>query len=206
MYGDALGLVNLANTPFPLTPGGMYITTKLSGSFIMQNTPTVGSAAGATTIFAITAGGKVAAGSTGLLFPTASLDVTGDIRASTAVTSSIVWANFLVGSGSAPAIFTGSAAGANATASITGTSTAGQITITVNATSTASVNAVIATCKYTGSFITAPYVVLSPANANAASLNWHPYALSAPASFSINTGNLGLTASNAYVWNYHCIA
>lgn len=112
--------------------------------------------------------------------------------------------NHLVGSSTAPTIAAGAGAGTSPTVAVTGTDVAGKVSITAGV--AASASSIIATITFNTAFAGAPYVQLTPANANAALLSGVTmvYLTSTTATFVINAGTTGLSAG-AYVWNYSAI-
>ncbi len=111
----------------------------------------------------------------------------------------------LIGNSSAPTIAAGAGAGTSPTISITGTDLAGAVTVTSG--STPSASSVIVTITFNGSYGTAPYVQLTPANAATALLNGTTmvYVTATTTTFVINAGTVGITPATTYLWNYASI-
>ncbi len=103
----------------------------------------------------------------------------------------------------APTIAAGTGAGTSPTVSIAGTDNSGQITVTTGTSPTAA--ATIATVTFASTYLNTPYVVISPANANAAALysTTRVYATSSTSAITLTAGSAALTASTQYIWNYH---
>ena len=103
----------------------------------------------------------------------------------------------------APTIAAGAGAGTSPTVSVTGTDNSGQITITTGTSPIAA--ATIATITFASTYLNTPYVVISPANANAAALynTTRVYAASSTTAITLTAGSAALTASTQYIWNYH---
>lgn len=99
LYGEGGDTSNLAGGQLQ---AGVYFATKRSGSFIIQNLPTVAVATNPQNLMVINPSGSSfnGKGSCGLFCgsagPTASLDVFGDIRAMTSITSSIMSASLSI--------------------------------------------------------------------------------------------------------------
>lgn len=102
-----------------------------------------------------------------------------------------------------PTIAAGTGAGTSPTVSIAGTDNAGQITVTTGTSPTAA--GTIATVTFASTYLNTPYVVISPANANAAALynTTRVYATSSTSAITLTAGSAALTASTQYIWNYH---
>lgn len=111
----------------------------------------------------------------------------------------------LVGYGTAPTIAVGAGGGTGATASIVGTDVGGEITL--NTGTTPSTGATAVTVTFHRAFGSAPFVSLSPANANAALLSGVTavYITATTTTFVITTGSTGLTGSVTYKWNFGVI-
>lgn len=112
----------------------------------------------------------------------------------------------ITGTGTAPAIAAGAAAGSSPTVSLTGSNIDGDITIT---TGTSTTTGTLATVTLAGSLAYATHSnpILTPENANAASL----YTTSAPycpqgatTNFTISTGATAPAASTTYTFHYFC--
>jgi len=111
------------------------------------------------------------------------------------------------GSGSTPAIAGGAGAGTSPTVSITGTDLAGEITVTTDTDPTT--GAVFCTVTFATAFSSAPYVVFSPSNLNAADLfasSGDFFINSTTTTFTLNTSS-GVPPANAteYKFHYHVI-
>ena len=102
-----------------------------------------------------------------------------------------------------PTIAAGTGAGTSPTVSVAGTDNSGQITVTAG--SSPSAAATIATVTFASTYLNTPYVVISPANANAAALysTTRVYATSSASAITLTAGSAALTASTQYIWNYH---
>jgi hypothetical protein len=111
--------------------------------------------------------------------------------------------NHIIGNGITPVITSDVGAGTGGTCNITGSDTAGVIVI--NAGTLPSVSSVIATITFNTSFGRAPYPVLWPSNANAATLGFLPYVSSTTSSFTVNAGTIALGGSTQYRYNYACL-
>jgi len=182
-------------------------------------TLTVGSGSGtniAGSNLSIDAGKPTGSGTEGtLVFRTAPTGTTGTnagtlatrltLSSASALFTGVVLSPHYGGSGSSPTIVTNSGAGTSAaTASLAGTDAAGQVTI--NSGLTPAVNAAIVTITFATAYTSAPYVVLWPAEANAATLGFLPYVTSTTGGFTVNNGvALGLVGSTTYKYNFHVI-
>jgi len=107
----------------------------------------------------------------------------------------------VIGSSTAPTIANGAGAGTSpGTPTLTGSDAAGQISIITG--TLPSVSAVAVTVTFNAAYGTAPYVVIWPANAAAATLGFLPYVSSTTTTFTINTGSIALGGSTTYLYNY----
>jgi len=147
-------------------------------------------AAGQTFTVTTTAGGIISlSGTTATL--TADLTVSGKTQSRS-----------YAGSGTAPTVAVGTAAGTGGTASVTGNDVAGQITVNVGTAPAGS--AIVATITFHVAKGAAPIVTLTPANTNAASTgNRTVYVTSTTTTFVLNVTVTTLTASTTYIFNYH---
>lgn len=108
-----------------------------------------------------------------------------------------------------PTILAGTGAGGSPTVSISGTDVNGVISVTSGTLPTGS--AVVATISFSAAYGTTPKtIILTPANANAASLNaltmvWVDSAGIGTGSWTINSGSTGLGASTVYKWYYQVL-
>lgn len=111
----------------------------------------------------------------------------------------------IIGGSSAPTIAAGTGAGTSPTIAIAGKDTAGQITITTGSSPTA--GATIVTVTFNVAYAAAPYIALTPANANASALalTSRPFPGSTTTTFVLTAGSAALTAATQYVFNYHVI-
>lgn len=112
------------------------------------------------------------------------------------------------GSGSTPSIAGGAGAGSTPTVSITGTDMAGEITVTTDTDPTTS--SVFCTVTFATAFGTAPYVVFSPSNDNAALLirttDGGLYVNSTTTTFTLNTNSSTPPSVEVeYKFHYHVI-
>ena len=108
------------------------------------------------------------------------------------------------GSGSAPGIAGGTGAGTTPTVSITGTDLAGLITVTTDADPIAS--GVFCTVTFATAFSSAPYVIITPANSNAADdINTGAvlYTNSTTTTFTINTNTVKSPAALTEIKYYY---
>jgi hypothetical protein len=105
--------------------------------------------------------------------------------------------------GGTTTIAAGTGAGTGPTVSLSGNDVNGQITITTGTSPAAS--AIICTVTLSAAFGSAPFVIFSPANANAALLSGASmiFVTSNTTTFSLNSGTSGLTATTTYLLNYH---
>jgi hypothetical protein len=111
----------------------------------------------------------------------------------------------LIGASAKPSVAADAGAGSGSpTLSLASTSTdlAGQINLTTAAV-TAGANDVV-TVSFSNSFGSAPNVLLSPANANAAAISGTAavYVTSSTTSFKVSVGSAGLASTTNYIWNY----
>lgn len=107
----------------------------------------------------------------------------------------------ILGGSGVPTTAAGSGAGGGATASVIGNNNAGQITLNTGTSPVSGAPLVTVTFNAAGSYPNAPYVVLTPANANAALPN--PVYVNATATgFTVTDGGTALLASSPYLWNY----
>jgi hypothetical protein len=109
---------------------------------------------------------------------------------------------------SAPTIAAGTGAGTSPTVSIAGNDIAQKVTITTGSSPTAS--ATVATITFNVAYTTAPRVILTPANANAAGLSgasqvYVDDSSIGTTSYVISVGSGGLTASTTYLFYAHVI-
>jgi hypothetical protein len=95
------------------------------------------------------------------------------------------------------------AAGTYATTSITGNDAAGKIVVTPAVSPATS--ATIFTVTFSKPYTVAPYVVFSPAGANAAALSGttQVYVTSTTTGFTFTSGTAALTNGTQYTWTYH---
>jgi hypothetical protein len=106
-----------------------------------------------------------------------------------------------IGGSTAPTIANGAGAGTSpGTPTTAGSDAAGQITIVTG--TLPSISAVAVTVTFNAAYGAAPYVVIWPANANAATLGFLPYVGSTTTTFTVNNGTVALGASTTYVYNY----
>jgi len=125
----------------------------------------------------------------------------GQVRPRTGYFGTSLIAPHFVGSGSTPSIANGAGAGTTpGTPTVAGTDAAGQITIITG--TLPSVSAVAVTVTFAAAYGTAPYVVIWPANAAAATLGFLPFVGSTTTTFTVNTGTIALGGSTTYVYNY----
>lgn len=104
----------------------------------------------------------------------------------------------VLGGSGAPTIAAGAAAGTGPTVSVTGNNNAGQISITVGTSPTAGVLATI-TFNANGTYPTAPFVTMTPANSTTAGIL--AYVTTTTTTFVLNV-SAALTASSTYTWNF----
>lgn len=110
-------------------------------------------------------------------------------------------ARHLIGNSAVPTIAAGAGAGTGPTVSIVGNDAAGRVTITSG--TTPSLAAVIVTTTFNVAYEVAPYVVLWPAEANAAALGFLPFVATTTTTFTINSATaLGLIGATTYKYNY----
>ena len=105
--------------------------------------------------------------------------------------------------GASPSAAPDVGAGSGGTAVAAGQDCNGQITVVTGTLPTGS-NALIATITPNSSFNATPFVVISPANANAAAIGGtsEVFIGGSSAAFNIVSGTVGLAAGTTYVWNY----
>lgn len=110
------------------------------------------------------------------------------------------------GTGTSPTIAAGTGAGTSPTVSIVGKDSAGAVSVTTGTLPTGT-NAAVATITFNSAYVSAPYVVLYPANAATAALSGvsMTFITSTTTTFVITSGTTALTAATAYKWNYHVI-
>ncbi len=126
-------------------------------------------------------------------------------RAGNARTGSNLAVRHIIGNSAAPAIAANAGAGTSPTVSVIGTDIAGQVSITTG--TLPSVASAIVTLTFAAAFTANPYVVLWPAEANAAVLGFLPYVTSTTTTFVINSATaLGLAPTTNYKYNYVCVA
>lgn len=107
----------------------------------------------------------------------------------------------IIGGSSVPTIANGAGAGTSpGTPAVAGTDMAGQITIITG--TLPSVSAVAVTITFNVAYGAAPYVVIWPANAAAATLGFLPYVGSTTTTFTVNAGTIALGAATTYLYNY----
>lgn len=111
----------------------------------------------------------------------------------------------IIGGSSTPTITSGASAGTSPTIAISGKDTAGQITITTGTSPTA--GGTIVTVTFNVAYSTAPFVALTPANANASALALasRPFPGATTTTFVLSAGSVALAASTQYIFNYHVI-
>lgn len=112
-----------------------------------------------------------------------------------------------IGNSTAPTVAAGAGAGTGGSpaASLTGTDAGGVITVT---TGTIAATGVVATITFNLAYGSAPYVVITPANAATALLSGVTmvYVSAGTTTFVINSGSTGITAGGAvYAWNFNVI-
>jgi hypothetical protein len=123
----------------------------------------------------------------------------------TALTS--ITAVHQIAGGTAPTVAAGAGAGTGGSpaATITGHDTDFAVTLT---TGTAAATGVIFTATFGTAYGSAPYIHVTPGNANAAGLMTAvlaPYATSTTTTMVLNSGTTGITAAGAqYIWYVHC--
>lgn len=117
------------------------------------------------------------------------------------VAANVTIGRHLIGNSTAPTIANGAGAGTSpGTPGLTGTDMAGQVTIITG--TLPSVSAVAVTITFNVAYGTAPYVVIWPANAAAATLGFLPYVGSTTTTFTVNAGTVALGAATTYAYNY----
>lgn len=112
----------------------------------------------------------------------------------------------LIGNSSTPTIAAGAGAGTTPTVSVAGNDIAGAITITTGTSPTAS--AIVATITFNRPYASAPRVILTPRNSNAAVLTGAATVFvnsETTTTFVINVGSTNLAASRQYIWNFIAI-
>lgn len=124
------------------------------------------------------------------------------------VVSANVSAFHLIGSSTGPSIAAGTGAGTGPTISINGTDAAGVLNITTGSTPAAS--ATVATITFNAAYGTAPFVVLTPADAVTAALSGNEqvyidFASTTTALFVLKIGSTNLAGSTSYKWHYHVV-
>jgi hypothetical protein len=114
-----------------------------------------------------------------------------------------VWKNVGQENGDASSYSAGPGEGKGGSRNFTGGDVAGKIIINTGTGTTA--NAIIGTLSFTNKFGTAPFLVLTPGNANAAALSGGSaiYVSATVSNFTLNSGTVALAASTQYVWYYH---
>jgi len=108
--------------------------------------------------------------------------------------------------GTGAAIAAGAGAGTGASGSVTGGDVAGKIDITLG--TSPSTSATVVTITFNASYASAPTVILTPGNANAAALtggNQVFVSSTSTTNFLVTSGSSGLSASTQYIWYYHVI-
>jgi hypothetical protein len=117
-----------------------------------------------------------------------------------------ITATHQIAGGAAPSVAAGTGAGTSPTISIAGHDTDFAVTLTTG-TLPAGTNATIFTATFGTAYGSAPYVYVTPANANAATLMTAvlaPYATSTTTTMALNSGTTAITAATQYIWNVHC--
>ena len=111
----------------------------------------------------------------------------------------------LRGRATAPTIDVGSGAGTSPTISLNGTDIAGMITLTSGTLPTLS--ATICTITFTNAFSSAPYMIISPANAAASLLSGVSMIIPGVTTTvaTVTAGTTALAALTVYKWVYHTI-
>lgn len=199
--GATTGTMNLRNvtltaanaTSFAMNGASPSITTTSTGTASVFNT-------------AATTGNLFGAGTT----------VSIGAATGTATINNVTTAmKHLDGTTAAPGIAAGTGAGTTPTVSM-GTNSndiSGIINVTTGTTPTGT-NAIVVTITFNTSYVTAPFVTLTPANRNAQALTGATAVLVPAAgqtngvtttTFVIESGATALTASTAYIWAYHVI-
>lgn len=117
-----------------------------------------------------------------------------------------ITATHQIAGGTAPTVAVGAGAGTGGSpaATITGHDTDFAVTLTMG---TTTATGVIFTTTFGTAYASAPYVVITAANANAAAVSGTQgvYATSGTGTMVLNSGTVGLTATGAqYIWNVHC--
>ncbi|WAC40596.1 hypothetical protein [Pedobacter sp. SL55] len=104
----------------------------------------------------------------------------------------------LRGRTSTPSISAGAAAGTTPSISISGTDLGFRITLTVG---TSPTTGTLATVTFNRPYGSAPFVVTSPKNTNAAALSVRPYNTTTTTTLTLSVGT-ALTASTQYIWDF----
>lgn len=114
--------------------------------------------------------------------------------------------NLQAGTGATPTIHEGAGCSTGNTKSITGDDVAGKISITCGV-GIPSTTALVAQINFTSAYSSAPMVVLTPNNPNAAALSGGSsiWVDSATGNFNITSGTIALGSGTTYKWFYHVI-
>ncbi len=122
-----------------------------------------------------------------------SISENGDIYASNHITTNPTISSYSPGPGE----------GKGGSRNVSGGDVAGKIVIKTGSSTTG--NAVIGTLSFSSKYGSAPYIVLTPGNANAAALSGASaiFVNTTVATFVLNSGSTALTPSTQYVWYYH---
>lgn len=109
----------------------------------------------------------------------------------------------IVGTSGTPTYTAGTGAGTSPTITITGTDLSGKITVKVGS-GTPAANAAIVTVNFNTAYSSAPNVVFSPGNANAAQLTANkPFINStSTTNFVLESNTTALVAGTTYIWYY----
>ena len=145
--------------------------------------------------------------------PSERLHVSGSLRVENASGKTVFFVNSRSGSTSlrriagisaTPLISAGTGAGDSPSISIEGTDIGGEITVATGTGVSLPTDANIVNAKYSVPFPVDSYVVISPANSNAAMLSGGsaPYTTANSAGFGIISGTTGLNPMTVYIWNY----
>jgi hypothetical protein len=120
------------------------------------------------------------------------------------VTSSPTITHQIAG-GTAPTVAANAGAGSSPTISIAGHDTDCAVTLTTGSTPTGT-NATIFTVTFGTAYASAPYVHITPANANAAAITGgatEVYVNSSTTTMTLISGTTALSAATQYIWNIH---
>lgn len=126
------------------------------------------------------------------------------LSALTKITTTTLISTHYIGGGLTPGSSAGTGAGTSPTITISGGDARGSIQVLTGA-APAGTNAAIVTLNFRIGYTTAPYVVLTPANAATALLSGTTgvYPATSATNMILTAGTAALTTLTTYLWNYH---